>query len=422
MALGDIMGSIAVSFSTLPMPSDVIYPFAGPSIGSIGTCTAQGLFHSIGLAWSVSMTLLLSVYFLMRVRYRMTEATFTRKIFPIACLLIFILALVVIGIFATTLKMINPSPYRSYCTIADYPYGCADDEEVDCLRGDAKSPNNQAFFDAMVIIVLISLPLWMLTMVTSLGLIILTYYQKSRSLRQARLEERSIVDLAIADLAIEQDSGIVSNNGEETVAQRRFRRLERLQQQENHFKNFISVYTFHSLLFLGAFLIPWLPVLLHYIGDLGEVPWLQCMKLIFQPLHGFCHMLVFVYVKISHIRTLHPESSYTECFRILWHATETLPETLKSRVSRYSLEPEDEHDGNTEILSEDTITPFSKNKIPETGEDVQEEKSEITSYDYFQNAPQNTTTANDDEDPQIDPSNTSEESKHDPKVTFHIGI
>eukprot|EP00547_Thalassionema_nitzschioides_P011668 CAMPEP_0194262578 /NCGR_PEP_ID=MMETSP0158-20130606/46617_1 /TAXON_ID=33649 /ORGANISM="Thalassionema nitzschioides, Strain L26-B" /LENGTH=437 /DNA_ID=CAMNT_0039002737 /DNA_START=1 /DNA_END=1314 /DNA_ORIENTATION=- len=370
MSMSDIMASFAVSMTTLPMPRDVIYPFEGPSYGTTRTCTAQGLVYAIGTALSLSMNVFLAVYFLLRVRFRVTEISFKRRIFPIMFLVILVLMVVYLPFYG--LQVYNPSPYRSYCTVSDYPYGCNEDPEVECIRF---GHTHNSYFDSFKVVVLISLPVFFLTMVVSLGLIILTYYQNSRSLREARRQHRQVVDEALVEMTTQEDENTMfaesssrSSADEEALARneggsQRFQELQRFYQQESHFKNFISVLTLQALLYIGAFLVTWLPALLNFIGDLGEVPWLQALKLIFQPLHGFFNMLVFVYCKLSHIRRLYPGSTYRAGFKVLWCAPDIIPEIMKSRMSRVAVTqhhassstPHQQHTTSTHDFLEDHI-------------------------------------------------------------------
>ena len=50
MSCADILGSIAMSLTTLPMPSeDVPSTWAGTRLGNVYTCTAQGFLFILGI-------------------------------------------------------------------------------------------------------------------------------------------------------------------------------------------------------------------------------------------------------------------------------------------------------------------------------------------------------------------------------------
>ena len=48
MASMDLLASIAMSLSTIPMPADQIYPFASESFGTVRTCEAQAFVFLLG--------------------------------------------------------------------------------------------------------------------------------------------------------------------------------------------------------------------------------------------------------------------------------------------------------------------------------------------------------------------------------------
>ena len=63
LSLSDMITSLAIALTTLPMPRDVIYPFAGPSYGTIGTCEAQGLAYVVGNGLVYSTNGILNFYY-----------------------------------------------------------------------------------------------------------------------------------------------------------------------------------------------------------------------------------------------------------------------------------------------------------------------------------------------------------------------
>ena len=64
MSFCDMLASLAIALTTIPMPKDVIYPFKGRSYGNTATCVAQGLVYITGSAIVVGMNSILNVYYL----------------------------------------------------------------------------------------------------------------------------------------------------------------------------------------------------------------------------------------------------------------------------------------------------------------------------------------------------------------------
>ena len=76
MSTSDLLASVAFGLSTLPMPrgtEDVYAP-----LGNVGTCSAQGFFVQAGIA-SPMYNFMLSLYFIMQVKYSMTEGQIRKK-------------------------------------------------------------------------------------------------------------------------------------------------------------------------------------------------------------------------------------------------------------------------------------------------------------------------------------------------------
>ena len=73
MAFWDMVSSSMFAISTIPMPKDVIYPYGGPSFGNIRTCEAQAFLIWVGIPFTSSTNMLLNIYYLCTVRYKINE-------------------------------------------------------------------------------------------------------------------------------------------------------------------------------------------------------------------------------------------------------------------------------------------------------------------------------------------------------------
>ena len=129
LSITDIINSVALGLTTLPMPSDSGRLGAH---GTVGTCEAQGFFLQFGYAvlfYNVS----LMIYFTLTIRYGLSDQVMSTKIEPhlhtFSILLPF--AIAVSGI---PLKLYNPRTFT--CWITEIPYGCNDDPAVHCERGN----------------------------------------------------------------------------------------------------------------------------------------------------------------------------------------------------------------------------------------------------------------------------------------------
>jgi len=126
----DIISSFAMALSTLPSP--VGTPGVWGAIGNTGTCTAQGFFLQTGAA-VLYITMLLMLYYVLTVRYNMSEINFRKRIELYAHIIIISLSLVP-SIIGATFGWFNN--IGNICFIGSYPKGCNINSEVECERGE----------------------------------------------------------------------------------------------------------------------------------------------------------------------------------------------------------------------------------------------------------------------------------------------
>jgi len=81
---GDVLSSLAIALTTIPMPSDVhqTYPYTGKALGNMGTCVAQGFAIMFCAGMAMSSNCILSVYYVLTMRRRVAPVTFKRKFLP----------------------------------------------------------------------------------------------------------------------------------------------------------------------------------------------------------------------------------------------------------------------------------------------------------------------------------------------------
>lgn len=83
MSIADVISSIAMACSTVPMPKDMVYKqIQGTVLGNIQTCEAQGFIMTYGLCISFSYNFVLCTYYLCSINWKMTEATIRKRVEP----------------------------------------------------------------------------------------------------------------------------------------------------------------------------------------------------------------------------------------------------------------------------------------------------------------------------------------------------
>lgn len=127
LSVFDILQSIPQIFSSLPMPTGSIWGAIGNDI----TCDLQGFFATIGFCGAVLYSLSLTIYFLLVVKFNMSEAKIKKNVEPF----LHVVPIAYGVTFATfTYVTNNYNSIGTLCWIAPEPLNCEDDPEVECLN------------------------------------------------------------------------------------------------------------------------------------------------------------------------------------------------------------------------------------------------------------------------------------------------
>ncbi len=112
MSFFDIIYSLAIALTTLPMPRDVneTYPFAGIALGNATTCEIQGYTQTIATTLVNWGGTILSTYFLLRIGLKVPQRIIACYIEPILYLFSLLVTLIVGYLFYTS-QLYNPVPY-----------------------------------------------------------------------------------------------------------------------------------------------------------------------------------------------------------------------------------------------------------------------------------------------------------------------
>ncbi len=139
MSFWDLVSSLAIAITTLPMPSDVheIYDFMGRAFGTVSTCEIQGFLIVIGSAFTILTNGMLNLYYVCTITFKMGERRFNKIVLPI-CVLFSAATILPATIMLLKQKLLNPTPFYPYCMVGLYPFNCNEDN-VECIRGGDES-------------------------------------------------------------------------------------------------------------------------------------------------------------------------------------------------------------------------------------------------------------------------------------------
>ena len=313
MSISDITSSLAVSLTTLPMPTDVIYPFEGPTVGTTTTCTMQGLANFIGTLMAFFMACNLNIYYLFIIRFKMCEQRFKKSYGPI---LLSISTLLVLGLasFFFKLNLFNPSPYEPFCHVAYYPFSCMKNTDEDCIRGDTSFDGFEMFQTGF----LCSIVFGLLFIVCTMAIIMSTFLETARNhLIHGTLPST----LRLKTKRTARELGFLSPSTVDPVEKE-----EAWEEEHDVTKEFRK----QALMYVGAFFISWIfTSLALYINN----DFIIILKLVFQPLRGFYNMCIFLYLKIYHLMQRDKDISIKNALLVTFRNPTVIPTIMISRIS-----------------------------------------------------------------------------------------
>lgn len=282
MSVFDLIASVCMALTTLPMPSDDELRFAGPMLGNKVTCQIQGYFVQLGVFCGISFYSCLIWYFVCRMTFKVSSDKVSRRIEPI-----FIMYSVFAGLFMTTLTLsrdaIHTTPRNSFCVFGPEHSGCYDrtiDEEY--LVCD---PDEYENFSAVLGSTNYFGGINTILTVFAVMIIIWTIFTKRKY--NARMSHVPSDDQATRNAISElSDNGEADN--EMNLAELRHDR----------------VLVTQALLYILAYFITYLPTLLPIMLNLDAsgIDLMMAFKSIFFPMQGFWNLLIFLYDKAYLVR------------------------------------------------------------------------------------------------------------------------
>ena len=286
-----MMSSGAIALVTLPMPSDVIYPFAFPSYGTTETCEVQGFMIFFGSGTVLMLGLVLNIYYLCKLRYNMEDAKFSHSFEPILYLGILLSMLIPnIIVWKQGSSCFNPALSDPFCTIREYPNDCTEENDVGC-RGAPSTIKQYVFIVyAVLILSFVSLIVTMVLIIHSFG-----------------RDEKRIIQHANRNPGMDGESMLI-----EEIRQARDSR---------------RIVTKQATMYLAALTITWIFLFLE-LGLSGDNAFIPFMRMVFQPLQGFFNMVIFFYHKIRTIRKIDEDITVAAASLRLISSPKDVPECV----------------------------------------------------------------------------------------------
>jgi hypothetical protein len=270
MAFWDMLLSLSIGLSSIPMPKDVIYDFQGPVLGTTRTCEAQAFVFLVSTGFSLCSNMFLNIYYVLTIRYQISELKFRRYAWPPFLLFstVFISMLTIVFLVG---GFLNPTPSESFCIVGNYPHYC-NDKDIPCIRGSISSFQQDYFSKIVFGFVGITL----LILFASMILIIHASYEYGRKMR---------VRMTLSSSSSMPASSRLRNSMAKDI-------------------------TVQALMYVFAFVLTWTFSIVTFFKDTTGI---AIAKQIFQPLQGFFNALIFLYHKVYDLKRVEPDLSAYEC-------------------------------------------------------------------------------------------------------------
>lgn len=278
MSIFEVLGSVCIALTTLPMPSDDALEYAGPMIGNHLTCQIQGYILTFGLAGGGSLYMCLSWYFVCKMTIKMNCYTISKRIEPLFYVYSFGLALFLPS-YNLSKDLINTFQSHQFCAIGLNHSNCTyllSEDIFECDNRIIDSANNELLETLDVVMYLIGFNIAMI--VLAMMIIIWTIKKNNNSIKCA-LED--------------QKKRNIPNDDESVISELRYARVLVIQ----------------ALMYIFTYLITWIfmviPMAVYLDRDTLNI--IQVFKSIFFPMQGFWNLIIFIYDKAY---LLHHDNEY----------------------------------------------------------------------------------------------------------------
>jgi len=382
MSICDIIGSTAMTLTTIPMPKEMPleqelgfeWP-GGNRYGNTLSCNIQGFSFTFGTLTMFGLNAMLCFYYACSIAFQMKEINIRKYIQPI----IYGIPLAVGLTFATVplfTDLINPPTnfQKGYwCLPTTYPFGCVDEDT--CIRGGKYVNVLEKRAKAMTYVAMVSVLIMVGSLLLVIGRVMRTGCLLRRQGNAEKKQQNNIDDLFQRWEMIDgNDDDKDSDEGDDSFGPKRlppalsrvgtgqisasakikFRKRSLLRsstfERVSRIQSDTKVVIFQAILYVLAFFggLAWT------FNDDIDVKAFK-FGLIFVPSQGFFNLLIFLWHKIYNYKRQHRETPACEVVRLLF----TTPVQEACFVSRISLVLDDEFD--TEQTMDDMplrIPPF----------------------------------------------------------------
>ena len=325
MSCTDIMGSVAMGLTTLPMPREVsFHGWDGTKLGNIQTCEAQAFFFTFGIFAMFTYNITLCSYYTCAIAFKMKEDRIKKRVEPLFHM-IPLLAGLTASVPPLFMQMYNPTGWDAWCTVApNNELGRGVDIRVDIF---VKS------------LILRMIAIMILAVIICFILIIWRVFSTEKILSTLTP---------------------VGRNGRIIVRRSQMRHQSQVQSSHENTKVVLVQAAAYMSSFLLTLLFPFLRSVLPQASLL-----IIRLQIVITPLQGFFNAIIFISHKIYNYRRVHIEVSICDVLLKLLLERSMNEPVLLSRISRIEINA-GSGSVNIEIADEAHVehATFNLNDVP----------------------------------------------------------
>ena len=303
MSFFDVLQSLCMALTTLPMPKDMIYPQFNngliPILGNRMSCDIQGFVMTFSACCTICLNPILCIYYFCSICRKMRDDRFRKVIEPSLYVTTICFSLL-LATYRLKAKDFNPSPLKlpwcGHVGHSQYPYWCDSDDSPECAHKRSRSSTGKVAAPNWIGVLF--LIICALVIFFTMSLIVCNVYFQALRIRSYAKQAQGTKTA--------NDEAKHSNDSESSSQERILRRYRSHIQDTRDAVKSATLYTI-------AFIAVW-----HYPVIKALWPDYKSKMLIFsialRPLQGVFNLVIFLYHNIRRILNQYPEVSVKTAF------------------------------------------------------------------------------------------------------------
>ena len=376
-SFGDLLTSLAITLSTLPMPKDLVYDAFHDSTkyGNTTTCSLQGFLVYAGSIAGICSICILCFYYLCVLKFGFGDDGAMHKNSERISYILSVALSCIPGLVLWRNGLINPHPYEPYCFVGSYPYGCREDgAEKKCVRGGFSEAGRMCIILLRYYLFSLIIIGFFTVVSTMASIVSFTFVAERAILSKHDQTVSSTKNIDNGDhtrLSMLRKSSVASHkNSSEITPPRRTRGVSEeerssdgvnqplatgndnaahsavhsnakmgltnynytssIRNAQNNNSSYTKAVVTQAGMYILTFILTWFFYILAFIFPQGNT--IAVLKAIFFPLKGFFNSAVFLYHKIHNLRQAYPEMSTLEAGHAVLFNGSRVPEIVISRI------------------------------------------------------------------------------------------